>query len=181
MVFLLLQVLISWCYKGFLLFFFSFIKACKRISFMPAYVQNWLVFRVEMVRIHCFQKCWPEWSFNRSRVMLYCLGRDCFPLENFITCRYSKLSSSLPSFPAALGLRTVAGDMQHGAAGDTGLSTLPLGCQGLKHGTWISYCSSSADGEQDMGEEKAWASDSGNCTLFSILAHISPPTWHGNR
>ena len=48
--------------------------------------------------------------------MFYCLGRDCFPLEIFITCRHSKLSSSLPSSPAALGLRTVAGDTERGAA-----------------------------------------------------------------
>ena len=161
--------------------FFSFINACKRISFMPAYVQNWLVFWAEMVRIHCFQKCWPEWSFHRSRVMLYCLGRDCFPLKIFITCRYSRLSSSLPPSPAALGLRTVAGDTAAwGCLGRQGSVHAATGTPGplAQHVDFILFLS--ADAEQDVGEEKAWASDSGNCTLFSIFAHISPPTWHGN-
>lgn len=51
---------------------------------MPAYVQNWAVFRAEMVRIHCFQKCWPEWNFNRPIVMPYCSGRDRFPFNIFL-------------------------------------------------------------------------------------------------
>lgn len=142
-------------------FFFSFIKACKRISFMPAYVQNWLVFRAEMVRIHCFQKCWPEWSFHRSRVMLYCLGRDCFPLEIFIADTVGCLHLCLPLL-LPLGWEQLQVTQQHGAAWGDGAVHAATGTQGplAQHVDFILFLS--ADAEQDMGEEKAWASDSGN-------------------